>query len=112
MPITLTIWPGRVQVNECFKMVEHDDVHVWTCDLRTKYADVNHIAYGEDGHIQVVLGTTPDTLRADGPEGETVLMINGLAPDNWHVSAEVSRYTATVVIYQIKPKVEADGEIQ
>ena len=110
--IRMTIVPGQVQVNDCFEMVSHDDVHVWTCDLRTKYAVVSHIAYGDDGHIQVVLGTTPDTLRADGPEGETELVIDGLYPHNWHVSAEVSRYTATVVIYQINPKVEADGEIE
>lgn len=101
MPIGLTIWPGRVQINDWFEVIAHDNVHVWKFDLRTKYADVSHIAYGEDGHVQVVLGVTPETLRADGPEGETAIMLDGLAPDYWHVIAQVARYSGTVIAYRM-----------
>lgn len=107
---------GRVRVNDGIRIIDTAECQVWNFDLRAKRAVCEMYAWLGDG-VTVFLEADAQTLHqeTDVPEGTpTALLFPFLDPDSppasdgsdlcdWHVLAEVSRYTLTVCLYRRLP---------
>lgn len=102
----VTINSGRVIVNDLYCLKMGDNAFVFIGDLNAKRAVVT--CYGkryrtdrdDEETISVFLGVDEHTLNYVEDEFDTEIIFD--LPPTWNILADISRYTLTVVAYNIE----------
>lgn len=97
---------GPVIVNWVGRALRRRGVRIYEADLRTKYAEVKGYSSGR-GEVDVLLGTTPESLHVAPGTGFTVLTIHPGRGD-WNVVASCARYTLQVVVWRDSRKLSGN----
>lgn len=84
---------GDIEVNHAARVIDHDDVKIWMCDLDTKHTKI--IATSTTENLYEVLIGSPDYPTLTYP---TLVSITGQT-GTWHITAEVNRYTLIIVLF-------------
>lgn len=89
---------GPVIVNWVGRVLRRRGLRIYAADLRTKYAEVKGYSSGP-GEVDVLLGTTSESLHVAPGTGFTVLTIRP-GRGNWNVVASCARYTLQICLWR------------
>lgn len=89
---------GPVIVNWVGRVLRRRGVRIYEADLRTKYVEVKGYSTG-GGTVDVLLGTTPESLHVAPGTGFTVMTLRPGRGD-WNIAAQCARYTLYVCLWR------------
>lgn len=95
-PVAAHVTPGEIRVDHIAHYATGDNVIGWTVDLTSKYASILACS-GNELHLEA----TEHTLDVDETRRGQATTITFDVSDDWQLTAEVSRYTCTVLASRI-----------